>query len=225
MELSILFIEDDKVIRENYLAFLKQKFEKVYEAEDGLNAYQIYLEKKPDILIIDIDLPKLNGLELLKKIREKDLSTKAIMFTGNTDTSFLLQAAELKLTKYLVKPVSKNELKDALNLVKDEMRNFQVLSKETLILKDNYSWNYTNRELFLNNQIINLTKTEVEILNKLFKNTSSTTSYDELLIDIWETFDASKVDLVKTAIKKLRKKLPCETIVNIYGQGYKVNVK
>jgi len=225
MELSILFIEDDKVIRENYLAFLKQKFEKVYEAEDGLNAYQIYLEKKPDILIIDIDLPKLNGLELLKKIREKDLSTKAIMFTGNTDTSFLLQAAELKLTKYLVKPVSKNELKDALNLVKDEMRNFQVLSKETLILKDNYSWNYTNKELFLNNQIINLTKTEVEILNKLFKNTSSTTSYDELLIDIWETFDASKVDLVKTAIKKLRKKLPCETIVNIYGQGYKVNVK
>jgi len=225
MELSILFIEDDKVIRENYLAFLKQKFEKIYEAEDGLNAYQIYLEKKPDILIIDIDLPKLNGLELLKKIREKDLSTKAIMFTGNTDTSFLLQAAELKLTKYLVKPVSKNELKDALNLVKDEMRNFQVLSKETLILKDNYSWNYTNKELFLNNQIINLTKTEVEILNKLFKNTSSTTSYDELLIDIWETFDASKVDLVKTAIKKLRKKLPCETIVNIYGQGYKVNVK
>jgi len=225
MGLSILFIEDDKTIRENYLTFLKSQFDEVYEAGDGLSAYQIYLEKKPDILIIDISLPKLNGLDLLKKIREKDLSTKAIMFTGNTDTSFLLKAAELKLTKYLVKPVSRTELKNALGLVEDEIRNFQVLSKEFLFLKDNYSWDYTNKELYSNNKIINLTKTEVEILSKLFRNNELTISYDELLIDIWGTFDSSKIDLVKTAIKKLRKKLPNETIVNIYGQGYKINTK
>lgn len=64
---KILFVEDEKVTRENYVMYLKMHFQEVYEAEDGEKAYELYKEKHPDIMIIDINIPKLNGLELLKK--------------------------------------------------------------------------------------------------------------------------------------------------------------
>ena len=111
---KILFVEDDQVIRENYVTYLKMFFSEVFEAEDGEKAYELYKLKKPDIMIIDINIPKLNGLDLLERIRENDYSTKAIMLTAHSDKSFLLKAVGLKLTRYLVKPVSRKDLKEAL---------------------------------------------------------------------------------------------------------------
>ena len=108
---KILFVEDDQVIRENYVTYLKMFFSEVFEAEDGEKAYELYKLKKPDIMIIDINIPKLNGLDLLERIRENDYSTKAIMLTAHSDKSFLLKAVGLKLTRYLVKPVSRKDLK------------------------------------------------------------------------------------------------------------------
>ena len=69
---KILLVEDEKAIKENYVTYLKMFFSEVYEAEDGEKAYDIYKQKKPDIMIVDINIPKLSGLELLRKIREND---------------------------------------------------------------------------------------------------------------------------------------------------------
>jgi len=118
---KILFVEDEEATRKNYVTYLKMLFSEVYEAKDGEIAYQLYKEKKPDILILDVNIPKLNGLELLEKIRENDYTTKAIMFTAHSDQNFLLQAVSLQLTKYLVKPVSRQELKEALDLAISEL--------------------------------------------------------------------------------------------------------
>ncbi|MGB5793051.1 response regulator transcription factor [Poseidonibacter sp.] len=118
---KILFVEDEEATRKNYVTYLKMLFSEVYEAKDGEIAYQLYKEKKPDILILDVNIPKLNGLELLEKIRENDYTTKAIMCTAHSDQNFLLQAVSLQLTKYLVKPVSRQELKEALDLAISEL--------------------------------------------------------------------------------------------------------
>ena len=99
---KILLVEDEKAIKENYVTYLKMFFEEVYEAEDGEKAYELYKTKKPDIMIIDINIPKLNGLDLLEKIRQNDHSTKAILLTAHSDKSFLFKAIPLKLVKYLV---------------------------------------------------------------------------------------------------------------------------
>jgi len=119
---KILFVEDEKAIRDNYIQYLKIFFSEVYEAEDGDKAYQIYNEKKPDIIILDINIPKLNGLDLLKKIRENDYITKVIMLTAHTDKKFLLDASSLQLTRYLVKPVSRKNLKEALEHSIEELQ-------------------------------------------------------------------------------------------------------
>lgn len=220
---SILFIEDEEAIRNNYVNYLRRYFENVHEAKDGIEAYTLYLKHKPQILIVDINMPKMNGIELLQKIREKDHQVKSIILTAHTDTEFLLQASELKLTKYLVKPVTRAELKEALDLIIIELNCFRIVSKRTYLLKEKYLWDYTEQKLFKNHIEVNLTLQESQILALLFDNINTKLSYDAMITHIWDDFEDDKINALKTAIKKLRKKLPDDTITNLYGFGYKIS--
>ena len=219
---NILFVEDEKEIRDNYVTYLKMFFNEVYEAVDGEQAYEIYKQKKPHIMIVDIHLPKMNGIELLSKIRETDHTTKAIMLTAHTDTTLLLKASSLKLTKYLVKPISRSDLKDALDLVIKELTSFSTSSLEKINFKDNYSWDYKLQELTCANQAIELTQKERELFILLISNLNKTFTREELIYGIWTNADEGSEDTLKTLIKCLRRKLPSDTIKNIFGLGYKI---
>jgi DNA-binding response OmpR family regulator len=219
---DILFIEDEKAIRDNYVEFLKRYFVNVYEAQDGEEAYKIYRDKRPDILIVDINIPKLNGIELLKKIRENDHKTKAIMLTAHSDTSYLLDAVGLKLTKYLIKPVTRAQLKDALNLVFEELKHYDILPKKILSLKEGFVWNYETKELFNKDEIV-LTEKEKKLLCLLLSNIKVIHTYQEITEELWNSSD-DKITHLKTIVKNLRKKLPKDTIKNIFGIGYKINI-
>ncbi len=218
----ILFIEDEEATRKNYVNYLRRYFETVYEAEDGEEAYNLYIKHKPQILIIDINIPKMNGLDLLRKIRETDHSVKSIIFTAHSTTDFLLQASELKLTKYLLKPVTRAELNEALELVIKELNSFDIVSKNIFILQESFIWDYNEHKLLKNHIEVNLTLQESQILDLLFNNISTNLSYDDIILHLWDSFETDKINSVKTLIKNLRKKLPEDTIENIYGFGYKI---
>ena len=220
---KVLFVEDEKIIRENYTAYLKMLFKEVFEAKDGEIAYKIYKEEKPDIMILDINLPKLNGIELLKKIRENDHSTKAIMLTAHTDKAFLLDAASLKLTKYLVKPISRMALKDALKVAIEELTNYDISPIKKINLKNNYTLNTELQELKKNNDIIELTSKEKKLLLLLSSRKDKVFSYDEIFDHFWEDEDSFTLNSLKNLVKRLRKKLPEETIINQFNEGYKLN--
>lgn len=145
---TILFIEDEDIIRKNYVRYLSQYYKNVYEARDGIEAYDLYKKLNPDILIVDINLPKMTGLELLKKIRKTDHSTRAIILTAHSEVDYLLEATELKLTKYLVKPITRNEIKDALNIVNEEIQMFETKMKKYVVLDDDFIWNLELNELY-----------------------------------------------------------------------------
>ncbi len=219
---TILFIEDEDDTRENYVRYLKRYFIDVYEAIDGEEALKIYRDKKPNILIIDINLPKISGIELLQIIREKDHTTKALMLTAHSTTDFLLKASELKLTKYLLKPITRDELKDALNSTINELNRFNVIAKEIFVLKENYIWNYAQKRLLKDNIEIQLTIQESKILDLLFNNINKDISFQDMIIYIWSNFEKDKLNSLKIAIKRVRKKLPQDTIINVYGFGYKI---
>lgn len=220
---SILYVEDEKEIRENYVRYLRKNYINVYEAEEGRIAYEIYKDKKPQILIVDINIPNLNGIDLIRKIRENDHTTKAIMLTAHTDTEYLLDATSLQLTKYLVKPVTRSELKEALELAENELEKYDIKPKEMLVLKDGYSWHFKTQEL-KNKENILLTDKERQVLALLFSHTAITYSYDDIIGTIWDSYDDNKIPALKTIIKNLRKKLPPESIKNIFGVGYKINI-
>ncbi len=224
---KILFVEDEEEIRKKYVQYLQNWFNEVFEAKDGEEAYQIYKEKKPSIIIADINLPKLSGLELLQRIRGKDHTTKAIILTAYSDTEYLLSAMELKLTKYLVKPVTRNELKEAIRSVLEEFKNFDTVSKKIVNLKENYYWNLDTNELYKEGQLVILTKNETKIARILFKNINKTVNYNEIIYHVWEE-DFKEIDYIKTlksTMNYLRKKLPKDTIKNVFGIGYRVEIE
>jgi two-component system, OmpR family, response regulator VanR len=223
-DFDILFVEDEEAIRANYVTYLQRHFRNVYEAQDGEEAYEIYKKTKPHILVVDINIPKLNGIELLKKIREDDHTTKALMLTSHTDTNYLLDAASLQLTKYLIKPISREELRNALSLAVDELSKFRVISKRRLILKDNFSWDYDSKELIHDGNKISLTNKERKILNILCSDISKTFTYDDIILDVWYDLDEDKIAALKTIIKNIRKKLPSNTIKNVFGEGYRIEI-
>jgi DNA-binding response OmpR family regulator len=220
---KILFVEDEAATRENYITYLKMLFSEVYEAEDGEKAYKIYQDKKPDIMIIDINIPKLNGLELLKKIRENDYKTKAIMLTAHTDKSFLLDAISLKLTKYLVKPVSRKDLKEAIELTINELLKYNISPIKKIDLHNNFSWDIELRELKQYNNIIELTNKERKLLELLFSHKNRIFTYDEIFDFVWDYEEISSINSLKNMVKRLRKKLPKDTILNIFNEGYKIH--
>lgn len=126
---KVLFVEDEKKLRDVMRDILKDEVAELYIAKNGEEAYGIYKSKKPDIMLLDINIPGLSGIELAKKVREHDHSTKIIMLTAFSDVDCLLAATELKLTKYLIKPLKGDELFDALQLAVDEIKNFNISAK------------------------------------------------------------------------------------------------
>jgi len=221
---SILYVEDDNAVRENYVNYLKRFYEFVYEASNAEDAYEIYKNKKPNILLIDIKLPGKSGIELLQMIREYDHSVRAVMLTALSDVETLLDVSGLKLTKYLVKPISRDELKDALELAVKEIVEFTTSSNKIIHIKDSLYWEQDNEKLVIEGKEIFLTRKEREFLTLLFSNVNNVVKSEDISYELWYDYDDSKTASLKTLVKTLRKKLPENFIKNVFGIGYKVEV-
>lgn len=224
-EIDILFVEDEEAIRQNYVLYLKRHFRKVYEAGDGQEAYNLYLQYKPQILIVDINLPKMSGLELVGRIRQSDHASKVIMLTAYSDTEYLLEATELKLTKYLIKPVAREELAEALKLAIRELSQFNVSSKIQIALKEHFVWDYDKKELLHKNAQVLLTNKERKVLSLLLSYPGKTFTYDTIIFEVWYDTEDDRIDALKTIIKNLRKKLPSDSLKNLFGVGYKMELQ
>jgi DNA-binding response OmpR family regulator len=220
--LKILYVEDEKELRDVMKDILSDEVDTLYVATNGEDAYRLYKENKPDIIIADINMPKMDGIELIKKIRQTDQTIRAIILTAHSDVKNLLLATELKLTKYVLKPTKEEDLFEAINLAVQEIRNFTVSYNRKLRLKENLIWDFKEKILNHHNQEIHLTPKEKKILQLLFSNLNSTITYDILIDNVWEDNETYSIDTVKTMIKNLRKKLPKDTIQNVYAIGYKV---
>ena len=103
--LTLLYAEDEEGIRKNIADSLSYYVKEVIEASNGVDAFELYSQRKPDIILSDIHMPILNGLEFVKKVRQEDKKIPIIMITAHTDKEYLLEAVELKMEKYIVKPI------------------------------------------------------------------------------------------------------------------------
>jgi two-component system, OmpR family, response regulator VanR len=220
--LKVLYIEDEKELREIVAQILSLKISNLYLAEDGEEAFRLYQEIKPDIIVADINLPKINGIDFIKKVRENDHSTRVIMLTAKSDVECLLEATELKLTRYLIKPTTNQDIFDAIDLAIEELDSFNITNTQSFILNDEYSWDFKEMVLLYKKNEVHLTPKEKQVLNMLFSNINSTITYDMLLYEVWGDNDIFGIDTIKTTVKTLRKKLPIDTILNVYGIGFKV---
>ena len=218
--IKILYVEDDEIARENGVEYLQNFFEQIYEASDAIKALQLYEKYQPDIIITDIQMPKLNGLEFVKKIRQKDKKTQIIIITAFCDRDYLLKAIELQLVKYLVKHVKKKEFEEALFLC---VNSLQEDNSNIIKLDDNSYFDTFNKNLVIKNEIIKLRTKEILFLELLIKNKNRYVSYEEIENYVWSDSVMTK-DALKTLVKNLKTKIPKDLIMNLTNSGYKIDV-
>lgn len=218
--IKILYVEDDEIARENGVEYLQNFFETIYEASDAIVALQLYEKYKPDIIITDIQMPKLNGLEFVKKIRQKDKKTQIIIITAFCDKDYLLKAIELQLVKYLIKPVKEKEFEEALFLC---VNSLQENDSNIVKLKNEIYFDTFNKNLVIKDEIVKLRAKEILFLELLIKNKNRYVTYEEIENYVWSDSVMTK-DALKTLVKNLKTKIPKDLILNLTNSGYKINV-
>ena len=111
---SVLYVEDEDGIRNNIQEILKYLFKETFTAKNMEEAYPKYLAHKPDLIITDIKMSGQTGIDLIRKIRATDSKTRIIITSAFTDLEYMLQATELHLIKYIIKPITEDKLMGAL---------------------------------------------------------------------------------------------------------------
>ena len=219
---SVLYVEDEPEIQANMVEYLEAYFSTVYVASDGKEALLLYKNNQPDVAILDIELPFISGITLASKFRENNEKIKLIMLTGHTETEILLEATELKLTKYLVKPISPKKFKEMLLLLTSELETHSLNFVE---LDQGYRWDKEKNILTLHGRTIALNEKEQRLLELFISHKNQTITYEEIMIAVWEdAFERDiSIDSVKNQVSNLRKKLPKNSIASVYGQGYILN--
>jgi len=222
---SILYAEDDKTIRDNFIILLQDMFKDVYIADNGKDTLRLYIEKKPDIILLDIRMPIIDGLEVAKQIRKNDEKTPIIMLTGYADKDILLSAVNLKLEAYIMKPVDFTKF----NEIIDNLIN-KINQKHILQIRNNLIWDTKNKMLVYEGTIIKLTKKEQLIIELLIDNLNHFIENDNMIYHIWEnelpdnSHDNKLIQLIYRINKKLQKYLGDDDkfIENSYTLGYRI---
>jgi len=222
--LNILYIEDEKNIRINVKKTLNLFSENVFDVGNVTDAKKILNDNRVDIIISDINLPDVSGLEFIKEFRLLDKTIPIILLSAYTNKEYLLEATKLKLVDYLTKPIDFKSLNNALLKSVEEILDN---SRYIISFQNNIQYNVLHRKLINNNDSteISLTLKELDLLDYLIKNLNRVCSSDELKLAIWEDSIEATDSALKNLLNKLRKKIGKESINNISGVGYRLNIK
>ena len=212
-DISILCVEDKNGIREMVVSTLKYYFNEVYEACDGNEGYELYEYYKPKIVLTDIQMKDCNGLELVKKIREKDNDTLIIMLTAHSNEEYLMELINLNINHFILKPLNLKKLNVALE------KYLQKAIKPILLFEDLILDSQKRELIYKNEVIIPLRKREKDFLHLLYNKHGSILKYEEIEFELWNDKEMTSHAL-KSFIKELRNKMPVNVIKNVPQEGY-----
>ena len=220
--MSLLYVEDEPLIRQNAVEYLSRYCDRVYEASDGLEGYEAYQTYAPHLIITDIRMPRLDGLQLATRIRTRDRRTPILISTAYTDTPYLLRAVELGLIKYLVKPVTADKLREGLAMAVEALT---FAEENRIITLDRHTrYDPINQSLFRDDVFIKLTHNERLLLDLLARHRERVVTYEEIEGVIWP-YEGMSRDALRTLIHALRRKLPGDGIANVSGVGYRLHTR
>lgn len=222
---KVLVVDDDRNISEIigiYLMNAGYEIKKVYNGKEALTVYE---EIKPDLVLLDIMLPGMDGVEVLKGIRKSN-STPVIMLTAKGDTFDKVLALELGADDYIVKPFEPKEL---LARVKAVMRRYNHEDKDVKSLTyENLVIDLKSYTTLYNGEDIKMPPKEFELLHYLASNKNKVFTREQLLCEVWGYDYPGDSRTVDVHIKRLREKIkggPNWQIETVWGVGYKFEVK
>lgn len=216
-EQTVLYAEDDPVMRKEVAEILEMLFRKVYVARDGVEAMAIYEEERPDIVLADVKMPGKDGMSLLRAIRKEDYDTPVILLTSFAEQDLLLAAANLSVDGYVVKPVRLEQMINVMGkAVKRITRNTHPLE-----LAEGVVYNMATRELYREGRPIPLGPKEQLFLQLLIRNHPRTVSREEVFLTVWPMESVGDTAL-RSLVFHLHKKLETALVATVRGVGYRL---
>jgi two-component system, OmpR family, response regulator VanR len=217
---TVLFAEDDKIMKEQITEVLEMLFKKVFLADDGEKAYELYLRSTPDIIISDIKMPNMNGLQFIEKIRQSDYETPVVLLTSFTEQDMLVHAVNLSIDGYIIKPL---ELKTLISTINKAMKRMQK-NQGLISLTNNIFYNSGTQELYHNSVVVQLGSKELELIKLLITHRARTVSKEEISAELWP-FESSCDSAIKSLILRIRKKIGSDIIISVRGVGYRLDTR
>jgi len=212
---TVLYAEDDEGVRKNVSEMLSLLFKEVYVAKDGREAYDIFTESFPDIVITDVQMPMLSGIELAKKIRKEDKEIPIMIISAHTEVDYMLDAIELSLIRYIVKPITQTKLFEALEKFLETKNSIGLVE-----LVDDWVYDSDNKMILHAGVEHELSKKESKLLELLLSRKSVLT-YEEIESELWRD-EYMSLNALRLMMKNFRKKLPPGYLKNIQSVGYKL---
>ena len=234
MSVKVLLVEDEKSIADGIIYNLKNEGLKVTHVDEGKIALDIFDEEHFDLLILDIMLPEVSGLEICQSIR-KSSNVPIIMLTAKDDENDKIRGLEMGADDYITKPFSVKELISRIKAVLRRTKNSELLNgldedinsaKEINI--GNIAMNPLRYEVKIDDEIIELRPREFELLYYLCENAGNIVSRDKLFSKVWGYSFAGNSKTLDVHIQRIRERIEVnpkspQRLTTIRGVGYKLN--
>ncbi len=218
---SVLVVDDDAESLESMSEYLDFEFSTVYRAQSAKDALDIIIEKKPDVIFTDIQMPEEDGFSLIWQLDKMGIKIPVIVISAYDDKEKLLKAIKLGIVDYLIKPLNSKKLKEAMRVCYEKLK----LPKKEILLEGNFLWNQDQSLLTKHGKLINLTKSETKLLGILIENLNKPMDSIDLFYHLWDYEEKEyNPKNIRNIVYKLRKKLDCEGLIeNIYGGRYMIS--
>ena len=221
--MRLLIVEDEKELLESIAEGLRLSGYAVDTAADGAEAEDLFWSETYDLIVLDINLPKIDGFTLFKEIREEDKQVNVIMLTARTQVADRVKGLDLGANDYLIKPFHFDELEAR---IRSLLRRKQVVEDKIIHYK-NLSFDTGTKILTVNGDVIKLTAKELGIFEYLILNQGRYISAEELMEHVWDMNVSDVSNAVRVHMSALRRKIKealGENIIrNEIGRGYVID--
>ncbi len=217
--MKIFLLEDEIMLNESIEEYLETVGHQVKCCFDGEEALKTLKEERFDLLLLDINVPGLDGLSLLESLHAIKIYTPSIYISALVDIEEISRAYDLGCYDYLKKPFHLKEL----SLRIDKMKLSVEVPRVHLRLSKNYAYNQENSELLFNTEIQVLSKRQAQIIDILARNRGRIVDFEQFQNYVWEETFVDNAT-IRTEVNRLKKVLKDDFILNIRGQGYMIDV-
>jgi two-component system, OmpR family, response regulator len=216
--MQILLVEDDHLLADGIVSALKRAGFAVNWLDNGKAASTFLVAEPPDILLLDLGLPDMDGLELLRLVRSKKLSTQVLILTARDSTGAKVAGLDAGADDYLTKPFALDELLARLRVLERRLGN----ANSAMIRVGELSLDTAHHQAFLNSEPLTLSRREYMLLKALVEQVGIIQTKEGLEARLYSWGDEVASNAIEVHIHNLRKKLPADFIRTVRGVGYMV---
>jgi DNA-binding response OmpR family regulator len=217
--MKILLLEDELMLQSSIEEYLISLGHIVRSYNNGIQAKKVLETESFDLLILDINVPEINGFKILEILNFKKLYTPTIFITALVDIEDITKAYNLGASDYLKKPFHLKELNFRIDQIANQIQNHK---RHHIVLSENYTYSKEKDILYYQAKVEPLTKKQSLIIKSLCLNINMVVSFENLRESVWEYQSISDAT-IRAEISRLRRSLKEDFIQNIKGVGYRVS--